>query len=124
PIRATRLLGAFAAVGAADSGRFARDRLDRYARDWAVAHRDACRATRVDGSQSEAILDRRMMCLAQASAVLDTIVAPLEAGGRDAVEQAPDTLALLSDVTRCADVARFANQAPLPADPVRRARIE
>jgi serine/threonine protein kinase len=122
--RASRLAAAFARAGSPISGRLVSDRLDGYARAWAIAHRDACLATRVDGSQSEALLDRRMLCLDHARAVLETIVAPLEAGGKDAVERAPDALALLPDLSRCADVAQLSNQAPLPADPLRRAQIE
>src|SRR6185436_237963 len=34
--------------------------LDDYATRWAVTHREACRATRVDGHQSEAVMDLRM----------------------------------------------------------------
>ena len=58
-------------------------RLDSYARDWAVDHRAACRATRIDRAQSEAVLDQRMACLDTARASMRAVVAALAAGTLD-----------------------------------------
>src|SRR5260370_7320119 len=37
--------------------------LDRFAGDWIAMSTEACEATRLRGTQSEALLDRRMRCL-------------------------------------------------------------
>jgi hypothetical protein len=123
PARAARIEARFAAVGAGASWPAVRAHLDDYARRWALAHRDACRATR-DGSQSEAVLDRRALCLDRAETSLDVIAAPLEGGDRGALAAAPDTLELLPELDACADAAQLGAGPPLPADPAQRARID
>jgi tetratricopeptide (TPR) repeat protein len=122
--RAAKLAAGFAAAGASASWPAVHDTLDGYARAWAVAHDDACRATRVIGSQTEAILDQRNLCLERARAGLDAIVAPLQLGGRAAIARAPTAIGLLPDLDACADVARLAQWLKLPSDPAQRARIE
>ncbi len=87
--------------------------LDGYARSWIDAHHEACVATRVAGSQSVDLLERRMLCLEAARAQLDAVVAAAT----------PDVLGLLADLGACADAAALAHQAPLPADPELRAAI-
>jgi eukaryotic-like serine/threonine-protein kinase len=124
PARADLLAHRFAAAGAATAWPALRARLDAYARAWAVAQRDACRATRVDGSQSEAMLDRRMTCLAQASARLDAVAAVLERGSKERLASAADALLQLPDLASCANTALLGGQRPLPADPVARARLD
>jgi hypothetical protein len=121
--RAAKLAAGFAAAGASASWPAVHDTLDGYARAWAVAHDDACRATRVIGSQTEAILDLRMLCLERTSASLEAVVAPLATGDRAAIARAHDAVALLPDLAACADVARMGDRTQLPANPARRARI-
>jgi len=53
--------------------------LDRYAEGWIAAHTDACRASQIRGEQTEAMLDRRMLCLArrkqETTALVDALAA-------------------------------------------------
>ncbi|MEO6771824.1 MAG: serine/threonine-protein kinase [Kofleriaceae bacterium] len=102
----------------------ARQRLDGFARSWIDGERAACRATRVTGSASEAMLDRRMACLHRARARLDAVVGALVRTDAASVEHAPDQLTLLPDLATCADVTRLGAQAALPADRGARALID
>lgn len=52
-----------AAAVTAGAGARAVPTLDAYARAWVADHRRVCEATRVEGEQSEALLDVRMSCL-------------------------------------------------------------
>ncbi|HTJ47638.1 MAG TPA: serine/threonine-protein kinase [Kofleriaceae bacterium] len=122
--RTAAIAAAFERAGAGRTWAVLRPRLDRYARDWIGAHHAACKATRLDGSQSEAILDRRMLCLGAARAQLDAVLTDLTRTDHTAVQRAPDVLAVLPDLSACADVATLTKQAPLPADPRARAAIE
>ena len=40
-----------------------RDGLDRYAARWSATQKEACRATRIEGRQSDSLLDLRTACL-------------------------------------------------------------
>jgi tetratricopeptide (TPR) repeat protein len=120
-----KLTAAYEAVGLGDLGRTLAARLDSYAVDWAAAHRDACRATRVVRSQTEAMLDRRNLCLDRARDRLDAVAQKLASvGDRDVAQAAPSAVALLPDLAPCADVESLAAQTPLPADPAARAKVE
>jgi tetratricopeptide (TPR) repeat protein len=99
-------------------------RLDDYTRDWSAMHLGACQATRVDGTQSEALLDLRMECLRRR---LDEVDAGLDAltGIRDDVgSHAIDMTKALVPVAGCADATALQAPAPLPTDPVKRAAID
>jgi tetratricopeptide (TPR) repeat protein len=122
--RAAALAHAFAAVNGATVWTSLRPRVDHYAQGWIAAHHDACKATRIDGSQSEALLDRRMMCLIAARAQLEAVLAGWTANGRSIVAQAPDDLGVLPDIAACGDTKTLGKQTPLPADPKVRAAIE
>src|SRR6185369_7576787 len=78
---------------------------DRYFAGWTAAHREACRATRVRGEQSEELLDRRMACLdqrfRQAGALVD-VFAHADAG---LVKTAVDVTGKLASVDECSDEA-------------------
>jgi len=91
-----------------------RTRVADHARAWIAAHHDACVATRISGTQSVELLDRRMLCLEAARAQLDAIVASNDEGA----------LALLADLAGCADLETLGRQAPLPTDRLTRAAIE
>lgn len=91
--------------------------LDEWSRQWQEARRAACAATRIEGVQSEAALDLRYACLERKrrafKVTLDTL---LEAGdGRRLAARAPELLAVLPGLEDCADPARLAEIAPLPA---------
>jgi hypothetical protein len=82
--------GAFAASGipyAEDTWRRASARLDAYAAGWVEMYNETCRATRVEGRQSDTLLDLRMGCLERRRALLRGLadvwarrIAPTHAG--------------------------------------------
>jgi serine/threonine protein kinase len=96
--------------------------VDRYAAAWAGGHRAACRATRVDGSQSEALLDQRVLCLERARAQLATTLDAFITS-RATRSDAANVLDSLADLDQCAAVTELAQQSPLPQDPVLRAHV-
>jgi tRNA A-37 threonylcarbamoyl transferase component Bud32/tetratricopeptide (TPR) repeat protein len=108
----------------ATTWRSVRAGFDRYAHDWVAAHHAACVATRVDGAQSDALLERRMLCLDRARAQFADVLARLADGGRTAIEHAPLALTLLPDLGVCADVKALGREPLPPVDLALRARIE
>jgi eukaryotic-like serine/threonine-protein kinase len=101
-----------------------RGRLDDFGKRWVAGERDACRATRVDKTQTEAQLVQRTLCLHRARAHLGAIVQTLSGGGVEAIEHATDQLALLPDLHACADLAALSARPPPPSDPAARATLE
>ncbi|MBA3461135.1 MAG: tetratricopeptide repeat protein [Deltaproteobacteria bacterium] len=101
-----------------------RPRLDAFGERWIAAERDACRAARIERTQTEPQLAQRTLCLHQARARLGAVVAELAAGGADAVERAIDPLALLPDLSACADLTSLGSRPPPPADPATRATLD
>jgi len=116
PARRTAL---FAALGPAQ-GRQASERLDAYGNAWLAAGVSACKATRVNGRYSEAILDRRTQCLDRARSRVGALVDLLVE--RTAHDQALAAIDELPDLAACDDVNALANEA-LPTSPVQRARF-
>jgi tetratricopeptide (TPR) repeat protein len=99
--------------------------LDRYAGAWAAMHEDACRATRVEGRQSESLLDLRMVCLDRRRATLRALTSEWAAGvDGQALENAITAAAALPPVDECADARALGDKVPPPRDAVTRARIE
>jgi len=106
----------------ADSWRGAADLLDRYTREWAVMHTDACRATRVRGEQTEEVLALRMACLDRKLAEVSALAAALQVADRATVVNAVPAAASLSRLAECADTGALL-AAPRPAiEPALRAR--
>ncbi len=122
--RAAVIARAFESAGGATAWGTLRTRFDAYASQWIGARREACRATRIDKTQPEAIMDRRMLCLEKGRAQLDSLLTALAAGGRVVVEGAPLAASVLPDLSRCADISTLARAAPVPADPEVRTKIE
>ncbi|MBX7082092.1 MAG: tetratricopeptide repeat protein, partial [Nannocystaceae bacterium] len=91
--------------------------LDDYAQRWIAAHRDACEATRVRGEQSEAMLDKRMACLAGRRRALAATVELLREGTDEAVDHAQTVVERLRPLDACADVATLASGVAMPDDP-------
>ncbi len=58
-------------------------RLDDYARSWVRGHREACRATRIERSQTEEVLDQRMACLDVARLSMRAVAAAIADGKLD-----------------------------------------
>jgi eukaryotic-like serine/threonine-protein kinase len=91
--------------------------LDDYGARWVAMATETCRATRVDGRQSDSLMDLRMACLERKRAVVAALTslwsqkvdADTLAAGRDATEHLPP----LGD---CADVRALTEPLPLPGD--------
>jgi tetratricopeptide (TPR) repeat protein len=93
-------------------------RLDRYARSWIAMADQTCRATRVDGRQSDHLMDLRMACLEQRRGVLGA-TSTLWARGvdGDALEHAIDAAAQLPPIAACADDRALTERVAQPTDP-------
>jgi tetratricopeptide (TPR) repeat protein/tRNA A-37 threonylcarbamoyl transferase component Bud32 len=127
PGRRAALGGRLAAVDRAQGPeRFARIALalDAGAGAWSAMHVEACRATRVEGRQSDTLLDRRMECLDRWLVELDDTVGVIErAGDPAAIDHATRAATALSPLAVCADLHAL-SEAPPPIDAVRRATAE
>jgi tetratricopeptide (TPR) repeat protein len=85
------------------------------AESWSDMYVAACRATRVEGRQSDALLDRRMQCLDRWLVELDdTVDVVAQANDPAAVDRSVAAAASLSPLDVCADV-RALDAAPPPA---------
>ncbi|MDF1561596.1 MAG: serine/threonine-protein kinase [Deltaproteobacteria bacterium] len=125
--RRQALEAAFAAEGspwAAAVGRRVLERLERYASDWKSGHQAACRATRIEGAQSDELLTLRMACLRQSRRSLELTLGGLLAGGEGWVARAEPAIVGLPDLRHCADVDRLRAALPPPADEALAARVE
>lgn len=125
---AARLDSAFRASGAsfgADAAAKVRVALDRTRDKWVTMHREACRATRITGEQSTALLDLRMGCLDRRKKEIGALVTQLVTSPDAArVAAAVEAVAQLPAIDACADRDALASVIPLPPDPARRADIE
>ncbi len=108
------------AVAAADA---AAEALDRYTRDWAAMHGEACRATRVRGEQSEAMLDLRMECLGRRLDEFGALSELLADADAELTRTGVAATAKLVPVSVCADTDLLKAPVPVPDDPDVRERI-
>ncbi|MEZ4399624.1 MAG: serine/threonine-protein kinase [Kofleriaceae bacterium] len=97
--------------------------LERYSEDWRTATVAACRATKVEGTQSDALLDQRMACLERRRSDLGAIVAAFAAADSERVTSAVSNVGSLGGFDECADRDRLA-AFPLPTDAERRRQIQ
>jgi tetratricopeptide (TPR) repeat protein len=96
--------------------------LDRGAQSWSAMHVEACRATRLDGRQSDALLDLRMGCLDRWLGELASTVAAVEkAASPTAVDRAVHAAAEMSPLSTCADARALTEAVPPPAGATERA---
>jgi tetratricopeptide (TPR) repeat protein/predicted Ser/Thr protein kinase len=122
-----RLEESFKATGkpfALDAAQGVSKVLDRYARDWARQHTEACEATRVQGVQTEELLSLRVVCLERRRKDLRAVAELLTQADAKLVERALDAVHDLPALQECQDIESLANQVALPTDPARRAEIE
>ncbi len=123
---AARLTAAFTAANPAiASDTIARviPALDTYASAWRSASIAACRATRVEGTQSEQLLDERVACLDRLRADLGGLTAALGTADRDRVAGAVDAVGVLGDIEACNERDRWL-MLPPPTDPDLRRRYD
>ena len=92
-------------------------RIDDYAQGWVAMHRDTCRATRVEGRQSDTLMDLRMACLERHRGVLGALT-DFWARGVDSetLERAADAAGRLPPLAECADARALTERAPVPSD--------
>ncbi|MBM4778358.1 MAG: serine/threonine protein kinase [Archangiaceae bacterium] len=100
------------APGAESAAQRAFDALDAYASAWVTMHTEACRATRVTGEQSEAVMDRRMRCLARRRDELDAQAALFEKATPEIVARAAQAAGALSVLAPCADLEALRVEEP------------
>jgi eukaryotic-like serine/threonine-protein kinase len=110
---------------AEDTWRRASARLDSYAAGWLDMYGETCRATRVEGRQSDTLLDLRMSCLDRRRDLLRGL-ADVWARGVDApaVEHATAAADGLAPLADCADVRGLTERVQLPSDPAVVAKID
>lgn len=101
------------APGAESAAQRAFDALDAYASAWVTMHGEACRATRVTGEQSEAVMDQRMRCLARRRDELDAQAALFEKATPEIVARAAQAAGGLSVLAPCADLDALREQPAL-----------
>jgi len=92
--------------------------------NWTAMYASSCRATRVEGDQSETMLERRTMCLDDAL-VSARSLADLLAAKPDArvVRRAIRITSGLADIAHCADSKELSKPNPPPQDPAARASL-
>ena len=106
--------GAFAAVD--------RDLAD-YGRRWGDLATRACQETRVEGTHSEDLLDRRMVCLEDRLGDVRALVTALARADRAAVSHPEHLVGALPNLAACEDKRGLLERAPMPDDARLRARI-
>jgi tetratricopeptide (TPR) repeat protein len=97
--------------------------IDRYARDWAKARRQACEATRRRGEQSGDLLDRKMFCLDQRLREVGALTDLFTHSDAKVVEKAVDAVNALPDLSGC-QTGALLEKVPPPRDPAARKRVE
>jgi tetratricopeptide (TPR) repeat protein len=122
-----RLRGLFSRSGslaAGDELERAGGALDAYARAWAAMSEEACRASRIDGRQSDTLYDLRMACLDERRQTTGALLSQWQGGmSAAAVQRAAQAVAELPPLDACADAAALTAVAPLPRDKAARVRI-
>ena len=98
--------------------------LDDYARQWRAGYVDACEATHVHGSQSSALMDRRMACLHTRRDRLQTLSQLLVEADAAVIENASNAARALPRVSDCAELGLLVDTVEPPADPALRATVD
>jgi tetratricopeptide (TPR) repeat protein len=97
--------------------------IDRYANAWVAMQTETCKATRVVGDQSEAVLTVRMQCLDERLVELRTLVELFAKADEPLVLAAASSVQKLSPLADCADTAALLAPDPLPKDPAARQSV-
>jgi tetratricopeptide (TPR) repeat protein len=122
---AHKVRDAFLATGsplAEDAFRQTSAALDRYAGAWVAMSTESCRATRVRGLQSDALMQLRANCLDRHRNELRALGGLFAHADALIVEKATAASQAL-DLRECADAVSLAAPVPPPADPVARAKV-
>ncbi|HZS37295.1 MAG TPA: serine/threonine-protein kinase, partial [Polyangia bacterium] len=99
--------------------------LDHYTGEWTAMHEEACRATRVEGRQSDSLLDLRMACLERRRATLSALTDEWSRGvDAEALANAIHAASALPPVDECADARALTERVPAPRDAAALAAID
>ncbi|MBL8921565.1 MAG: protein kinase [Myxococcaceae bacterium] len=101
----------------------AEERLQSFGEAWARMRLEACEATRVRGSQSEALLDRRMLCLTERRQAFTSTAKLLSSGDVEVARRGDALLDALGDLSPCADARSLLEASPRPATETSRERL-
>jgi len=94
-------------------------RVDAYVEAWDEHQQRACADTRVRGTVSDQMLDRRMSCLDTRRRHLSALVAGLREGQSALLAQAIEAIAQLPALDECDDFAMLEAEVPLPPAEIR-----
>ncbi len=97
--------------------------LDDYSRRWVEMHEEACKATRVYGSQPDSVLELRMSCLLARRRELTAFDELFASADAALARHAPDAAAHLTPIETCADVAALSELVPPPEQREKRAVV-
>ncbi len=125
--RRDAVTAAFEATGvghAAEVATKTTDLLDRHAKVWIGAHRDACEATRVRKSQPESVLALRNACLAERRGELRALTDLFVRADASTIDNAIDATVALERIEQCADISALQQVVRPPSDPVKRVLVE
>ncbi len=106
--RAAAVQSALTSTGLAyarDTWSRVQEQLDLYASTWQAMHVEVCERTNVHHTQSEALMDLRMACLAEGLAELRTVVDVLASTDAQVAERAVRVATGMRPLARCADTA-------------------
>jgi tRNA A-37 threonylcarbamoyl transferase component Bud32/tetratricopeptide (TPR) repeat protein len=95
-----------------------------YRDDWIAMRDEACRATRVRGDQSEAVLDLRVACLDRKRRAVATLTRLYADADAEAAAHAGTALGQLVPVEECADTAALMARVPPPRAAAQRAAVD
>ncbi|HTS81321.1 MAG TPA: serine/threonine-protein kinase [Myxococcaceae bacterium] len=98
--------------------------LDGRARAWTSMNVEACEATRLRGTQSEGLLDRRMACLGRRLEEMRALTAVLAKADAKIVERAGQAVDALPAIGECSSAGVLASPAESPLSPPVRAQAE
>jgi tetratricopeptide (TPR) repeat protein len=100
-------------------------RLDRWAQGFTAAHREACEATRIHGTQSQQLLDLRMACLSARKAEAKALTALLITGEAPSrLDRAADAVSGLPSLASCSSEDMLRARAAPPATNEDQAKVE
>jgi eukaryotic-like serine/threonine-protein kinase len=118
------LIAAMTRSGSADDASRVARVLDDYAGTWRATYTDVCRATRVRGEQSEALLDRRIACLDRGLGALAALVSAMSTPGAVTADKAIDAVYDLPGPGLCASLPQTGSSPPpREGEPGRRAQV-
>jgi tetratricopeptide (TPR) repeat protein len=109
---------------AADVWRRTRSAIDSYMTGWTTMHEQACKATRIDGHQSEQVMIARMACLSQRREEVRALMKVLEGADGEVVAKSVQASMALPSVDTCKDVTSLLSVEPEPGDPATRSELD